>query len=501
MSVASEETVAALPTHVDVVIVGAGFSGLAMAARLGAAGRSDFLVLERAGDVGGVWRDNTYPGAACDVPSHVYSLSFAQNPDWSRTFSHQREIHAYLQAVARDHGLLPHIALNCELLDARWDGTHWQLDTARGPVSARVLVSGSGPLVEPKIPDLPGLDTFPGAIFHSARWDHDHDLTGDRVAVVGTGASAIQFVPKIQPQVAHMTVFQRTAAWVLPRTERPITPVERFAFRHVPGTQSLMRQLVFWGRESNATPLLKARTGVIELAGRANLLRGIRDRELRRKLTPRFRAGCKRLLLSNTYFPALAAPNVDVVAAGLTEVRGSTVIGADGSQAEVDTIIFGTGFEVTRPPVAEHVHGADGRSLAEVWDGSMQAHRGTTVAGFPNLFFLLGPNSGSGHMSVVYMAEAQADYVVKALDAIDREGAHSVQPRLQEQDAWTADVQARSQGTVWLAGGCASWYLDDKGRNTTLWPDYAHRFAGALKTFHESEHEFAPAVERVTAAV
>jgi cation diffusion facilitator CzcD-associated flavoprotein CzcO len=482
-------------TPTGVVIVGAGFSGLAMAAKLKRAGRENFVVIERGGDVGGVWRDNTYPGAACDVPSHVYSLSFAQNPGWSRTYSHQPEILAYLRRVARDEDLLGHIRFGTELVEARWEDDGWTVETSRGTIRARALVSAAGPLVEPKLPDVPGLVDFPGEVFHSARWNHDADLTGKRVAVVGTGASAIQFIPEIQPRVGRMTVFQRTAPWVLPRTERPITRLERAAFKRAPALQDRIRRGVFWMRELGAaTPLLRpTKPSVLAALGRAHLRRQVPDPTLRDKLTPRYTPGCKRLLLSNTYYPALAAPNVDVHATGLAEVRGSVVVGADGSEAEVDVIIFGTGFEVTRPPVARHIRGRAGVTLDEHWGGSMTAHRGTTVHGFPNLFFLLGPNAGSGHMSVVYKAEAQADYVLDALSELDCRGDAALEPTQAAQDEWTDEVQRRSQGTVWLSGGCSSWYLDEAGRNTTLWPDYAYRFAAALSSFRPEEHAFTPA--------
>ncbi len=485
----------------DVLIVGAGFSGIAMAAKLKRAGRTNFVIVERASDVGGVWRDNTYPGAACDVPSHMYSLSFAQNPRWSRTYSHQPEIHRYLQGVARDEGLLPHIRFDTELLDAQWQGDHWAVDTSSGPFRARAVVAAAGPLVEPKLPAVPGLVDFEGDVFHSARWDHDVDLTGKRVAVVGTGASAIQFIPEIADQVGHMTVFQRTAPWVLPRTERPITRVERELFKRVPAAQDAVRKGIFWLRDlGSGTPLVHPRKpSVIAALGKAHIRRQIADAALRAKVTPEYEPGCKRLLLSNAYYPALAREHVDVVATGMTEVRGNTVVGADGSEAEVDVIIFGTGFEVTRPPVARHIRNAGGTTLDAHWGGSMTAHRGTTVAGFPNLFFLLGPNTGTGHMSVVFMAETQADYVLDALGELDCRGDAALEPTVAAQDAWTEEVQRQSQGTVWLGGGCASWYLDDEGRNTTLWPDYTFRYAAALRRFDAAEHQWTP--QRVAASV
>ncbi len=478
----------------DVCIIGAGFSGLAMGAKLKRAGRTDFVIVERASDVGGVWRDNTYPGAACDVPSHMYSLSFAQNPAWTRTYSHQPEIHAYLRRVAREEGLLDFIRFDTELVDAQWRDDHWAIDTSTGPLRARALVAASGPLVEPKLPAVPGLVDFGGDVFHSARWNHDVDLTGKRVAVVGTGASAIQFIPEIADRVGHMTVFQRTAPWVLPRTERAITRIERELFKRVPAAQEAIRNSVFWMRELGAgTPLFKPRKpSVLKALGLAHIRRSIGDAALRAKVTPGYEPGCKRLLLSNTYYPTLAQPHVDVVVSGMVEVRGNTVIGADGTQAEVDVIIFGTGFEVTRPPVAHHIRDAAGTTLDAHWGGSMTAHRGVTVNGFPNLFFLLGPNSGTGHMSVVYMAETQADYVLAALDELEARLSAALEPAAGAQDAWTEEVERRSQSTIWLSGGCSSWYLDDAGRNTVLWPDYCYRYAAALRDFDADEYEWAP---------
>ncbi len=494
-----------LPTHdVDIAIIGAGFSGLAMATYLKRSGRSDFLLLDRGDDVGGTWRDNSYPGCACDVPSHVYSFSFALNPAWSRTYSHQDEIFQYQRRVADQEGLRDHLVLGCEVSEASWDddARRWRIDTSQGSLSARVLVSGTGPLVEPKLPAVPGLEDFPGKVFHSARWDHDHDLTGERVAVIGTGASAIQFVPEIQPVVGELKLFQRTPPWVLPRTERPLTKAEHALYSRVPGAQRLMRTLVYWGRESTVIPMLRVRLSVaIKAVGLSHLRRSVKDPALRKKLTPDYSPGCKRLLISNTYLPALDQPNVEVLTTGLTEVRGSVVVGADGSEREVDTIIAGTGFEVTEPLIATRVRGRDGRTLAEHWAGSMSAHNGTTVAGFPNLFLLLGPNTGLGHMSVVFMAEAQARYVLLALDAMDAAGAAAVEVRPEVQEAFNARLQQKMPGTVWSDGGCGSWYLDKTGRNTTLWPDFSYKFDLSLRTFDPSQHVFetAPAPSAVPA--
>jgi cation diffusion facilitator CzcD-associated flavoprotein CzcO len=472
--------------HHRVVIIGTGFAGLGMAIRLKQAGHDDFILLERAGDIGGTWRDNTYPGCQCDVPSHLYSFSFAPNPDWSRTFSHQGEIWDYLRDCAERFGIAPHVRLNHEVLESAWDedASVWRLETSSGDLTADVLVSGTGALSEPAIPDLPGLEDFEGAAFHSAEWDHDFDLEGKRVAVIGTGASSIQFVPHIQPKVEKLHLFQRTPPWVLPHTDRPITDPERRAYRRLPLLQRLMRSSIYWARETFVLPFVRPHFAKLpEGIGRRHLRKQVPDPELRRKLTPDYTFGCKRALLSNDYYPALAQPNVEVVTDGIAEVRPGSIVAADGTEREVDAIIFGTGFRVQDMPVIERVHGRDGLSLAESWRESMQAYLGTTVAGFPNFFMLLGPNTGLGHTSVVVMVEAQIAYVMDALRAMDRHDWRTLEVREEAQRAYNERIQKGLRGTVWNAGGCASWYLDRSGRNTTLWPSFTWRFRERTRRF------------------
>lgn len=492
-----------LPDSAEIVIVGAGFSGIAMAAKLKRSGRHDFVIVERAEDLGGTWRDNSYPGCACDVPSHVYSFSFAPNPRWSSTFSPQAEIWDYLRRVAEEEGLLEHMHFGCELTDAAWDpgAQRWTVKTSGGELSARSLIAAAGPLSEAKVPEIDGLDGFAGTVFHSARWDHDHDLSGERVAVVGTGASSIQFVPQIQPDVSELHLFQRTPPWIVPRRARPLSRLEHRLYRAFPALQRAMRRVIYTGREVFAIPMIKVRLSrVIRAIAGAHLKRQVPDVELRRKLTPAYAPGCKRILISNDYLPSLSQPNVKVVTDGIAEVRERSIVTASGAEVEVDTIIFGTGFRVTDPPVAERVRGRDGRSMAEVWAGSgMQGHRGTTIAGFPNLFFLLGPNTGLGHNSVMLMAEAQADYTLQALAELER-GIATIEPRPEAQQLWNDEIQQRSAGTVWLDGGCASWYLDDHGRNTTVWPDFSYRFQRALRHFDPAEYVLGPAPPRADEA-
>jgi cation diffusion facilitator CzcD-associated flavoprotein CzcO len=473
-------------THVRIAIIGAGFGGIGTAIRLSQRGIEDFLIFERADDLGGTWRDNTYPGCACDVPSNLYSLSFAPHPHWTRSFSPQPEIWDYLRACATRFGLRPHLRLRHEVRRAAWDGQagRWTLETTSGEYTADIVVAAGGPLSEPAVPDLPGLETFAGTSFHSARWDHGHDLTGRRVAVVGTGASAAQFVPEIAPKVAALTVFQRTAPWLLPRWDRALTGAERRLYRAVPAAQRLVRWSLYWSRELSAVAFLRPRYMALgERVARRHLARQVPDPDLRAKLTPNFTMGCKRVLLSNDYLPALGRPNVEVVTEKIAEVRPQAIATVDGAEYPVDTIVFGTGFHVTDSPFSHRVYGRGGRSLAEAWEGSPKAYLGTTVAGFPNLFLLLGPNTVLGHTSVVFMLECQIDYLMSALSYLDRTGAARVEPRPEVQREFVTELDRRMQPTVWLSGGCASWYLDRTGRNSTLWPGFTWAYHRRLRRF------------------
>ncbi|MGW3512284.1 flavin-containing monooxygenase [Streptomyces sp. NPDC000994] len=480
--------------HVRVAVIGSGFGGLGAAVRLRREGITDFVVLERAGGVGGTWRDNSYPGCACDVPSHLYSFSFAPNPDWPRTFSGQEHIRAYLEHVMDVFGLRPHLRLHSEVTRMTWDAEklRWDIETTSGNLSADVVVGATGPLSEPKVPDIPGLDSFPGKVFHSARWEHDHDLAGKRVAVVGTGASAIQIVPSIQPEVARLTLFQRTPPWVMPRVDREISGVERRMHRALPLTAQLRRGLLWGIRELQVQAFTRhpGQLGFVERLARLNMSRAIKDPDLRAKLTPDYRIGCKRILLSSTYYPALAQDNVDVVASGLSEVRGSTVVAADGTEAEVDAIVFGTGFHVTDMPIAARVVGADGRTLAESWKDGMAALRGASAAGFPNWMTIIGPNTGLGNSSMILMIESQLNYLADYLRQLRVLGGRvALDARPSAVNAWNRKVQERMKRTVWNTGGCTSWYLDAGGRNTTVWPGTTTEFRQATRRVDLAEYQ------------
>ncbi|ATE55201.1 4-hydroxyacetophenone monooxygenase [Actinosynnema pretiosum] len=474
--------------HTRVAVVGGGLAGLAAAIRLRAGGEEDFLVLERGDRVGGTWRDNTYPGAACDVPSHLYSYSFAPNPDWTRSFSGQAEIQDYIVGVARRHRVADRHVFGCELLEARWSGeaARWELTTTNGRYSAEVLVGAWGALCEPALPDVPGIASFAGPVFHSARWDHGTDLAGKRVAVIGTGASAVQIVPALAGRVGRLRVHQRTAPWVLPRLERRYSALERAAYRRVPALQRLARLAIYWAHEAQVVglakfpPLLKA----VELLAVARLRAQVRDPAVRARLTPDYALGCKRVLLSNDYHPAFNRDDVELVTEAITEVRPGSVVTADGVERETDAIVLATGFQVTDSPVYRRVFGAGGASLGQVFDEvGRQCYKGTAVAGFPNLFLLVGPNTGLGHNSMIFMIESQVNYLVDALATMRRRRLRSVEVRVEAQSAFSRLLRRRLAGSVWNSGGCSSWYLDKHGENTTLWPGFTFGFRRVTRKF------------------
>jgi cation diffusion facilitator CzcD-associated flavoprotein CzcO len=480
-----------------VIVVGTGFSGLGMAIQLRRDGRDDFVVLEKADDVGGTWRDNTYPGCACDIQSHMYSFSFEQNPNWTRSFSPQGEIWDYLRRVADKYDLRRDIHFGTEVTGARWDAdeARWHVATASGAeYVARFLVAGTGALHIPNVPDLPGLDTFAGRVFHSARWDHDYDVTGKRVAVIGTGASAIQFVPRIAPEVAELHLFQRTPPWIMPKPDHAIPDWARTVFNRVPGAQRAYRNLLYWMLEARASGF-NGHPAMLRLAqrfARWNLERAITDPGLRAQLTPDYTMGCKRVLVANDFYPTLNRPNVHLITDGVAEIRPTGVVDRTGVHREVDAIIFGTGFHVTDGFDYLNVIGRDGRDLAKEWRSSgIETHLGMTVAGYPNLFFLLGPNTGLGHNSVVFMIESQIRYVAEAIRLTDRERADAIEVRQSAQDRFQADIQRKLAKGVWSTGGCTSWYLDAKGVNRTIWPGFTWRYWQRTRRLDPADFEFA----------
>ncbi|MBX5487371.1 MAG: NAD(P)/FAD-dependent oxidoreductase [Mycolicibacterium hassiacum] len=483
------------PVHTRALIIGTGFSGLGMGIALQRRG-VEFLILEKADDIGGTWRDNTYPGCACDIPSHMYSFSFEPKADWTHMWSYQPEILEYMQGVTNKYGLRRYIRFGSHVDRAYWDDTEmrWHVFTTDGrEFVAQFLISGIGGLHIPLIPDFEGIDEYQGRLFHSAQWDHSVDLTGKRVAVIGTGASAIQIVPAIIEDVAALHLYQRTPAWVMPRPNNPIPPWLRTVFSYVPGTRWAMRAAIYWAHEvvgfamTKQPRLLK----IGELLGKWNIRRWVKDPELRRKLTPSYRAGCKRILNSNTYYRAVADPKTEVITDGIARFTRTGIVAGDGTERDVDVVVCATGFHVTDAFSYLDIKGRAGEDLVDRWNREgISALRGITVTGMPNLFFLLGPNTALGHNSVVFMIESQIRYVAQAIAAVDRMGAQALEPTKAAQDAYNEKLQRELAGTVWNTGGCRSWYLDEHGVNRTLWSGMTWQYWLATRRFDPSEYHF-----------
>jgi cation diffusion facilitator CzcD-associated flavoprotein CzcO len=493
---ADQTTVRKDPVRTRALIIGTGFSGLGMAIALQKQD-VDFLLLEKADEIGGTWRDNTYPGCACDIPSHMYSFSFEPKPDWRNMWSFQPEIFDYLKGVAQKYGLRRYIRFNSRVDRAHWDEDEqaWHVFTDSGQqYVAQFLVSGAGGLHIPLIPDIEGIDEFRGDTFHSAQWDHDVDITGKRVAVIGTGASAIQIVPEIADDVAELQVYQRTPPWVMPRVNNAFPDWTRRMFATVPGTRVAMRAGIYWIHEAVGFAMTKQprllKAG--ELLGRWNIRRSVKDRDLRRKLTPNYRAGCKRILNSDTYYRGIAHPHTRVITEGIARMTADAIVTTDGKEHPVDVVVFATGFHVTDSYTYVDIKGSGGEDLVDRWNREgIQAHRGIAVAGMPNLFFLLGPNTALGHNSVVFMIESQIRYVAKAIAAVDKSGARSLSPSRRAQDEFNAELQGELEKTVWNTGGCRSWYMDSHGVNRTLWSGMTWQYWLATRRFRRSEYEFA----------
>ncbi|WP_116138572.1 flavin-containing monooxygenase [Trinickia diaoshuihuensis] len=479
---------------VDVAIIGSGFAGLGMAIRLKQAGMHDFVVMEKADAIGGTWRDNHYPGCACDVQSHVYSFSFAPNPRWTRMFAPQPEIHAYLRACAERFGIASHLRFRKELRQADFDEAahRWRLRFADGTrLRARVLISGMGGLSRAALPQIEGIDTFEGKAFHSQQWDHAYCLDGKRVAVIGTGASAIQFVPQIAPEVARLSLFQRTPPWIMPKSDRAVTRAERWLFEHSPAAQKLVRTGLYWQLESRALgfsvhPALMKQVQKLALR---HLRRQVHDPGLRRALQPDYTIGCKRVLISNDYYPALARSNVEVVTDKIVRIAPEGPVTGDGRLHRVDCLIYGTGFHVTDPFPPGLVRGRGSVDIVDAWRDGAHAYLGTTLPGFPNFFMIVGPNTGLGHHSMVFMIESQVEYIMRALRAMQDERAAAIEVRGSVERAYNERIQRKLSRAIWSTGGCNSWYIDPKtGKNTTLWPGFAWRFRRATRRFRMADY-------------
>ncbi len=491
MTLNSEE-----PRHYKIAIIGAGFSGLGMAITLKMAGEHDFIVFEREARVGGTWWVNQYPGCGCDVASPLYSFSFEPYPDWPRMYASQPEIHAYLERCVEKYDIGPHLKLARTVEELRFvaKDARWRLRDAAGRLyTSQFVVSGVGALSTPALPTIEGLETFRGRSFHSQQWDHDYDFKGKKVAVIGTGASAIQFVPQIQPLVAHLDLYQRTAPWIVPKLDREMTEVEKRLFRERPSAQRRLRNKIYWLNESRV-PGFHSFRPMIWLGKRISeqqRQRQIADPELRKKVTPNYTLGCKRVLISNDYYPAISQPNVDLITDPIARITPGGIKAADGRERAVDAIIFGTGFDVAGAVPRGVVFGLGGLDLADAWRKGHEAYKGTTVAGFPNYFILLGPNTGLGHNSIIYMIEAQIAYIMDALRVMKSKDARALDVKPEAQRCWNAQLQSKLAKTVWNSGGCRSWYLHpESGKNFTIWPGFTWRFRWATRRFDPAAYEF-----------
>ncbi|ONM48562.1 flavin-containing monooxygenase [Nocardia donostiensis] len=478
-----------------ILIIGAGFGGIGMAIELRRNGFDDITILERADDLGGVWRDNTYPGAACDVPSPLYSYSFEPKPDWPQRYSGRGAIHDYLHGVAQRSGVLDAIRFGVSVTDAEFDEPtgRWTVHTADGDSRVvDVLISAVGQLSRPVMPDIPGIDTFAGPSFHSAQWEHDVELTGTRVACIGTGASAVQFIPEIQPRVAHLTLFQRTPAWVLPKFDTDYTPIQHNLFARLPGALQAER-FGWWAlMEFLSLGLVEAPViaRLVQRVASRHLAKQVEDPQLRAALTPSYPVGCKRALFSNDYYPALTQSNVRVETAAITEITPVGVRSADGTLHEVDAIIYGTGFKGTEFLWPMHIHGRSGRALSQVWADGAHAYYGVSVPGFPNLFLLYGPNTNLGVGSIIYMLEAQARYIRQAVQLLADRPGHCLDVRADREAEFNSALQERLDRTPW--NFCSSWYRNAAGRITNNWPGPPSSYRRRIRTLDPSAYTLTP---------
>ena len=486
-----------------IVIVGAGIGGMAAAIELQSHGFRDITILERDSGVGGTWRQNTYPGCACDVPSHLYSFSFAQRRDWSRLCSPQDEILDYLEGVARDYGIDRLVETGVEVTSCAWeeDERRWTVTAADGRTwTASAVIVATGQLHQPAWPGIPGRETFTGHSFHSAQWDHDYDLRGKRVAVIGTGASAAQLVPTVVEESAHTSVFQRTGNWYLPRRNRPYPPLAKFLFERVPGLQALRRKYIFNYTETVTLLIRHPRTlgRVGRLWSTLFMRMQIKDPDLRRRMWPDYTFGCKRILFTSYFLPAIQQPNAELVTEPITEIDATGIVTADGRHRDLDCIIYGTGFKTSAFMFPMEITGARGASLRELWADGAHAHMGMTVPDFPSLFFMYGPNTNTSGGSIIAYEEAQSGYIRQALQLVRDRGAAAIEVRPEVEAASDREVQERFAGTAWLE--CDSWYRDDHGRIVTNWPGYMREYFAKAAVLDPSEYALVPAPDREEAA-
>ena len=481
---------------VELAIIGSGFGGLGAGVMAQKRGIESFVILERSGAVGGTWRDNTYPGCACDIPSHLYSFSFAQNPEWTRSYPSQPEIEAYLERVTDRYNLHSKIRFGFEVAVLEWSHIDccWIITSTAGEtIQASAVISASGFLSQPSTPDIPGLDDFEGEVFHSASWRHDVPLEGRNVGVIGTGASAIQLVPAIAPSVEHLDVFQRTPPWVLPRDDQPAPAWRRRLYRMIPFLQRLHRWRIYLRQEFLAIAFLgrgrvaDAMTARIIEETKSLIGESFTDADEAASLLPTYRPGCKRLLISSDWYPALARENVGLVSSPIERVTAGGVLTSDGVEHPLDVLVLATGFAVSEFPSPITILGRDGRSLNEHWSEGASTDFGMTVSGFPNLWFLVGPGTGLGHNSIVFMIEVQLEQIAAALGYMQRSGISTLELRAEVEAASYSELQRRLATTVW-ASGCSSWYQTDGGRIDTLWPGTTTEYWWRARRFHPDRY-------------
>ncbi|MBA4021601.1 MAG: 4-hydroxyacetophenone monooxygenase [Gordonia sp.] len=481
-----------LPEYVDVAIVGAGFAGLGMAIRTARRGSESFVVLERGDSVGGTWRDNRYPGVSCDVPAHVYSYSFRPPGDWDSLFAEGAAIHDYLEQAATDEGIRPHLHLNVDVTETRWlpDELCWSVSSTAGELRARVLVVAVGRLANPMVPEFDGAQSFPGKVFHTAQWDSQAPIDGARVGVVGTGASAVQLVPELARRAGELVVFSRSAPYVVPRGDRVYSPAEREHLR-VKANADRLRAELFEEADKAFAQRRGLHPAIDEIRDRAlgHLHAQVSDPRLRADLTPHYEIGCKRILLSDEFFPTMTRSHVTLEPSALAKFDGSRAVAASGNSYELDTVVLATGFEAARPEFATRIVGVGGERLSEHWQAGMVSYASTAVSGYPNMFVLDGPNAALGHNSAIFMIETQIDYVLGAMDHLTAGGPIALEVMAAAEQAYTREIDERSASTVWLSG-CSSWYLDPLSRRLTLlWPGTGQSFRDRNGTFDPYHYE------------
>ncbi|PJZ78489.1 flavin-containing monooxygenase [Leptospira neocaledonica] len=477
---------------ISIAIVGTGFGGLCAAIQLKKNGFHNFVIYEKSNSVGGTWRENTYPGAACDVPSHLYSFSFEPNANWPRKYSAQPEILSYLKHCAEKYGVLPHIRFGIEIQSADWDDSSrvWKIKTSQNEtLDHDVFISAVGQLNRPALPSIKGLESFKGRIFHSANWDPSYNFSGKKVAAIGTGASAIQFIPQIVNQGAEVTVFQRTAPWVVPKPDRKYWGFEKFLFKYLPGLRLLHRFQIYIWNEIRMIAFQKNNHAnqIVKWMSLSHMKKFVKDPELRKILTPDYPAGCKRILLSNDYYEALAKPNTKVLSESIQEANSDGIITKEGLQ-KFDTIVFGTGFKATEFLSPMKVKGTNNQDLNEVWKNGAEAYLGVTVAGFPNFYILYGPNTNLAHNSIVYMIESQVRYIISALNEMNKKGIKALIPKVRSMQNYNASLNKKFDKFVWDTG-CNNWYINSSGKNTNNWPGHTYEYSYKTRKINLSEYE------------